>query len=191
MESKVAPKATVGDWEGSLGKPAPVCEQCQQAFAPQSTFVNRLYFEGGRPLRRVVCESCHAQEHPAPFAFWRSKVSGPESGKPRPLDLAFLIELFQRLHAETESGTGSHDEIRYIVTLLLLRKRVLVQLGQEKEGEGDEARELLLTRFAREKEGETFRTPIPDLTAERMEAIRDDLGRIFNLEEKKGADGAS
>ncbi|HGY90800.1 MAG TPA: hypothetical protein ENK43_06480 [Planctomycetes bacterium] len=177
VEKKVAKSS---DWESSLGRPEPVCTACGAAFEPGSEFINQMFIVEGRPERRVYCLACHEQVTEEPFAFWRSKVPMPEAGKPRPLDLEFLAELFRRLHGDQVDP--SHDEVRYIVTLLLIRKKVLVQEGNDEEGEGDAKCEIMLTRFAKEKEGPIYRTPVPLITAERMDVIRDDLGRIFNLQ---------
>ncbi|MCA9319534.1 MAG: hypothetical protein KDB53_02305 [Planctomycetes bacterium] len=181
MEPKVV-KPIAGDWESALGKPAPRCDACETGFEPGTSFVNSLDLVEGRLVRHVLCDACDAQATPSPFAFWRSRVAIPDANRPRPLDLNFLIELFQRLHGDQVDPTNT--EVRYIVALLLLRKKVLTQVRLEALEAGETIHEVLVTRFTREKEGPEFRTDVPELTAEKMESIRDDLGRIFNLEDQ-------
>ncbi len=178
MEPKVS-KAV--DWELALKKPGTTCCVTGVTFEVGDDYVSFIRYddEEGWGRADISPEAFDALEE-KPFAYWRAKVAAPEAKKARPLDLNFLTEFFVRL--QDQKDATEHREVGYIVTLLLVRKKVLKQLGLVVE---DEA-EFLEVRFTKEKEGPTYRVPVPEINAEKMEIIRDDLGRIFNLD-----DGAS
>ena len=175
-QAKIGGKA-VGDWESSLGKPGSVCEDCAKPFEVGDSFVSVLAFQETGLARREVCVSCFEKAETQAFAFWRSRVLAPDAKKRRPLDLNFLVEFFNRLL--TGGGEPDQVEVGYIVALLLVRKKVLEQLRTETD---DDEREFMIVRFkSKEEELPEHRIFVPDLTPERMEIIRDDLARIFNL----------
>ena len=123
------------------------------------------------------------------FAFWRYRVQADEdANKPRPLDVNFLADFFRRLQSNPTAGPR---EVAYIVALLLVRKTVLLLEGSEpiepaplEEGAEPDPlapKENLLVRFAKEEDATTLKVAVPELSEDKMDAIRDDLGRIFNL----------
>lgn len=180
METLVEPKiAKAIDWEYALKKPGTVCCVSGKEFVAGDDYVSFLRYDAEEGWGRAdISPECFEELDPRPFAYWRARVPQPEAKKARPLDLNFLTEFFVRLQDQKEGS--EHQEVGYIVTLLLVRKKVLVQLGLAVEDEN----EFLEVRFTKEKDGSVYRVPVPEITAEKMEIIRDDLGRIFNLEEK-------
>jgi hypothetical protein len=107
------------------------------------------------------------------FSYWKWRRSdNNERSGPRKLDLAFLSDFFKRLDQANDEHS---DRVRWIVALLLLRKRILEIV----ERANNEGREQLLLRFR--KSEDTYRVTDPVLTEEAMASIEGDLGRIFNL----------
>ena len=165
---------TTGSWD-RVGKPATVCEGCEKAFSELDDFYSLLFLTAEGLSRKEVCPDCHDQTAPDAFAFWKSSVQALDTNRPRPLDVNFLIDFFQRLteHVDDERQL----QICYIVALILIRKKTLVQLPS---GQG-ESGEILRVRVKKDENETVHEIPVPELTAEKMEIIRDDLGRIFNL----------
>ncbi|MCB9831911.1 MAG: hypothetical protein H6807_05500 [Planctomycetes bacterium] len=170
------------DWEHTLKKPEATCAATGRVFEPGDEYVSFLAYEPelGWQRREVAPEVFEALED-KPFAFWRHRVPMPEAKKQRPLDLNFLTEFFKRLQENREGP--DHREVGYIVTLLLVRKKVLSQVGMASEN----GEEYLEVRFAKDKDGKVHRVLVPEIDGDKMEMIRDDLGRIFNLEDGAAA----
>ncbi len=179
MEPKITKSI---DWEYALKKPGSHCCISGRAFKPGDDYVSFLRYDPEEGWGRAdIAPECFDQLDPRPFAYWRARVAEAEDKKVRPLDLNFLTEFFMRLQDQKDST--EHQEVGYIVTLLLVRKKVLAQVGLVTE----EDTEWLEVRFAREKNGKVYRVLVPEITAEKMEIIRDDLGRIFNLGDDQSA----
>lgn len=175
MEPKVTKSI---DWEYALKKPGATCCVSGRKFEIGDEYVSFIAYDAESGWQRADMDpDCFEALDDKPFAYWRARISEPEAKKARPLDLNFLTEFFVRL--QEQKNENEHMEVGYIVTLLLVRKKVLKQLGMIVE---DEA-EFLEVRFTKEKDGKTYKVPVPEINAKKMDIIRDDLGRIFNLDD--------
>ncbi|MEZ6196026.1 MAG: hypothetical protein R3F20_09930 [Planctomycetota bacterium] len=162
------------DWEGALGKPGQSCCLTGRVFGEGDEYVSALEATDEGLQRRDYDPDHFEEGRPEVFAFWRHRVAHDDEDKPRPLDINFLADFFRRLQA---NPGGDQREVAYIVSLLLIRKKILALEGNA----SDEAGEYMTVRFQKDEDAEPLRVDVPELTEEKMEAIRDDLGRIFNL----------
>jgi hypothetical protein len=108
---------------------------------------------------------------PGAIAFWRSRVPRSAPGKgPQPLDDAVLVQFFERLaDAEQESSRN----FRYILTLLLLRKKILKLTDTVTDGD----REILIVR--KTATGDEYRVLNPGLTGTQLMALEADVEKIL------------
>ena len=143
MEQKIA--KTI-DWEYALKKPGKECCVSGRSFEPGDDYVSFIRYDEEEGWGRAdISPECFEELDPKPFAYWRAKVQKPEAKKTRPLDLNFLTEFFVCLQEQKDQE--EHAEVGYIVTLLLVRKKVLTQLGLSVEDD----KELLEVRFNQRK----------------------------------------
>lgn len=170
------------EWDRIVRRPHPVCAVTGEEFGPSDEIVTVLVFGEGRLERRDVRADAFDRFEGPVYSFWRWKRSDQgERNVNRKLDLGFLSEFFKRLDRETDEHSA---RVRWIVALLLLRKRVL-EIADRKARNGPE--ELLL-RF---RGGEdVYRVVDPGLDGESVAAIESDLGRIFNLDPGSGQPSA-
>ncbi|MAC18351.1 MAG: hypothetical protein CMJ23_01505 [Phycisphaerae bacterium] len=110
------------------------------------------------------------------LCWWRTEV--PEAGGRRNLfvDDETLVDLFARLEEESDPG---RQAFRFVLGLILLRRRRLRMIGRDREGDDD------IWRFKRVGGGED--APIwsvtdPRLAEEDAEAIADQLSTILSDE---------
>ena len=75
------------------------------------------------------------------YGHWRAKMEPPDSKKRPFIDDAALMDLFEQLAEATEPGRLS---FRYLLALMLVRKRLLKYEGTQREG----GRSLMLVRLA-------------------------------------------
>lgn len=154
-----------------------------------------LSIQGDRLERLDLCHACWPTEpvaEGAQRAWWRAR---------RPLnhkrglsvDLEGLESLF---HALADSRSERLLELRYVLALLLLRKRrlFLVRATVKALAPGSDARgEFLVVRRPRRKE-EEFLVQVFDFAPGRIEALRGDLERLFEgigLEELAAGESAA
>lgn len=162
------------EWEKSLKRAEDLCVGCQVRFGPGSDVVTGLFLRESGFVREDRCPECHGRLGEPPWSFWKHRRAQGQKTGPRRLDLGFLTDFFKRL-----DGKDEHKEtprIRYIVALLLLRRRILEEVKRfELEG-----KEVLIVRLKREEREYEVKDPGLDATA--MMSIEEDLARIFNLE---------
>jgi hypothetical protein len=91
------------------------------------------------PFARVdFCEKCWAEgKRPVSpltmFSFWKTTVPSPEQKKKLLVDDAVLVDVFTRMEGKTEP---SEIRFRFVLALILMRKRLLKYEGME-EGSGE------------------------------------------------------
>ena len=138
-------------------------------------------------VRRDLCAPCFreraAVEDGGHLVFW--KVHRPEKQGPV-LDLASLRRLFDVLGEEQpEDRREVAAELRYLVALLLLRKRMLKLVDPRSEEE--EAADLLVVDP--KVEGmEPVALHGPEMTSERLESLKAELIAVLDGGEAAGAE---
>ncbi len=163
------------EWERIVRAGEDACVGCGSRFQPDQEIVTGLDFDAGAFHRADRCAACFTALPAPPFSYWRHRRSRGERAGPRRLDLGFLTEFFKRLDAKAEDPASA--KVRWIVGLLLLRKRVLEEIGREQR----ELIEVIRVRLKREER--EFLLVDPNLDAAAIASIEDDLARIFNLDE--------
>jgi hypothetical protein len=110
-------------------------------------------------------------------AFWQTTMPKSEQKKKLFVDDEVLCQLFERLADVQEPAKLN---FRFVLGLILMRKRMLVYETTRHEGEGDADRELWTVRF----KGREDRLDLlnPRLTEEQVGEVSQQLGEILNEE---------
>jgi len=110
------------DWE--IKSRAHVCARTGREFVPGEIFYTLLVREGDGFGREDLCEEAweSRNENIQPFSFWRSKYEPPAPRAAEPLPRDDAEGLLRRLVAE---NAPAYKNVRYILALMLERKRVL------------------------------------------------------------------
>ena len=140
------------------------CTATNRPFADGET-VYTLLFQERKALRRDdLCEEAWQQRDPAaaPFSFWRFKFE-LNPPPPEPLAKNTAESLLRRYMGEEHA---EHANLRYILALMLERKRILKPVEQE----GPSADGQLIYLHA--KTGEVFIIPDPKLRLDQVEAVQ-------------------
>ena len=163
---------------GQVRKVGAVCAETGKELVAGDEFVSLLRFGDEGIERTDLCDRSLARlgstatTSPTGARTWRLLTvanRAPSISTSSPSSSA-------RLQAEGEPV--EQREVAYIVTLLLVRRKILTIIRTEDE-EGEQ--EFMILRFTKSEEDEEFRVSVPELSEEKMEAIRDDLSRIFNI----------
>jgi hypothetical protein len=156
------------------------CSACESGFADGERHVSMLTIGGEEISRRDMCVGCWEKRGPAGdlfFWFTRQRVDR----RRLQLDLATLERLFLQLEGRAEPKVR---ELRYILCLLLMRKRRLKLVRVSRDAEG----ESLIVRRPRRTEACTVW--VFDFTPERVDELRRELIQIFEGSERVPLAGA-
>lgn len=173
-----------GDWR--IAENLNRCSSCENPFAIGDAFFSEIRWVapespgGAEPLplgihRVDFCEGCwpanlKAQEQKP--IFWRTHRRSSKKDD-HVVDLGSLQTLFVGLLEDTRSEV---EALRYVVGLMLMRKKILKQVRLGGMSRGD-----LVFRDPRDENGQkTLRIPTPDLTEERLTQLKDQLGQILS-----------
>jgi len=106
-----------------------------------------------------------------PFSFWRSKFEPPPPPSPEPLGKQTAEDL---LRLYMQEGDSQHASARYILALMLERKRLLKQVEARK---GEKGERILIYEHA--KTGEVFVVPEPELHLDQIEKVQMEVSSLL------------
>jgi len=105
-----------------------------------------------------------------PYSFWRSKFEPPAPAPPEALAKETAEDLLRRYMTENDEG---HANARYILALMLERKRLLKQIEAKEDIHG---RTLV---YEHVKTGEVFIVPDPGLRMDQIEAVQNEVAALL------------
>jgi hypothetical protein len=171
-----------------ISRPSGHCAKTGEAIQPGQTFVAVLVespehdhllradvspgaWEGGfRPDGRV-------------FGFWRAVMPDPSAPKKILLEEGELADIFAQL---VEAGDDANAAFRFVLALVLIRKRVLIYEGTTRDRSGKP--EAMLVRWARSagRGEETLTVPDPGMDESAVDEVLEQIGSIMAQEQAGG-----
>ena len=112
--------------------------------------------------RRDYCEACPVPDEPPAVAAWRTRRPMPVEKKARVFDRATVYQFFERL---VEPETPEQRQLRFVLALLLWRKKVLKLKGSDAGPEGE------VWHFVATGNTATFEVVRPDLGEDELERL--------------------
>ena len=164
------------DW--NIAKSQYRCTNCDREFAEEDPYYSVLFDTGAGFERKDFCPRCWAapdnQDRDRTFSFWKTEV--PRADRPKKIfvDDAVIFDFFERL--APEEGQSLKRNFRYILALMLMRKKILKFNDVVREND----KEYLVLRRSRTKE--EHRVLNPELTDEQMEQVKNELKQILETE---------
>ncbi len=158
------------EWE--IKRRADTCTRTGREFEDGETFYTLLYLEKEGFRREDLCEEAWngRNDNIQPFSFWRSTFELPPPPEPEMLEKATAEDLLRRYMEENDPG---HENARYILALMLERKRLLKPV-ERKEANG---RVLLVYEHA--KTGEVFVVPDPNLRLDQLAEVQTQVAELL------------
>jgi hypothetical protein len=159
------------DWNIRLR--AEACDATAKPFTEGETFYTALYREGEGFLRKDLCEEAWAAlaadpEAPAPFSSWRSKFEPPAPPPPEPLPRDDAEGMLRRL---LESNDPAHTNTRYLLAVMLERKRILRPQPSDDKG---------ILVYERAGTGETFLIADPNLSLSDLARVQEEVSALLS-----------
>jgi hypothetical protein len=150
------------------------CAASGQPFEEGEFFYTLLFDEKDGFRREDVSEAAFKErsaEAPAPYSFWRSKYEAPPAVAPEALGKQTAEDLLRRYMADQSPQNAN---ARYILALMLERKRLLKEIETKYEEEGG-----LLRIYEHVKTGEVFLIPDPQLRLDQVAGVQADIASML------------
>jgi hypothetical protein len=162
------------DWtiQGRSGQ----CAATGREFADGEFFYTLLFRERGGGYRREdLCEEAWRERQGdagagAPYSFWRTKYEAAPPAAPETLGRETAEDLLRGYMSQRDEG---HANARYILALMLERKRVLKQVEAREDVHG---RTLI---YEHVKTGEVFVIPDPGLRLDQIENVQNEVAALL------------
>ena len=144
------------------------CARTHEAFENGATIYTLLFRDRVGFKREDISETAWQQikESVAPFSFWKSKFQAPAPAAPEAMPKESVEELLRRLVSE---DLPEHMNARYVLAILLERKRTLKQVDVRETAED----KILI--YEHTKTGEAFLIPDPRLRLDQLEAVQQEI----------------
>ncbi len=162
--------------EWKFAKPACSCCQCSGALGTAGYFSALLQNPEGLQ-RQDFCAACFQDKRPPEvFYFWKAapRQADESTRTQRPVvDVEYVLEFFKRLDGE---NTPQNIAFRYILALMLTRKKLLVFEGKKKAQNGQDVQ-----IFREKRGGQSHQVAEPALSEEEIGAVSAELGVLLGL----------
>ena len=155
------------------------CAQTDRALEPGDECYSVLEVVGADVIRKDFCSAAWKGAPEAAFGWWKSRVPEPTAKKIKLAPNDVLLELFERL-----ADRSDQQDLRYVLALLLVRRRVLrVDVahehvdGESPEALNDHAAETM-TLYCPKRET-SFEVAVAMPSGERIDEIQQQLSDLL------------
>jgi hypothetical protein len=145
------------------------CSVTERELAGGEECYSVLFSEGGQVVRRDYSAAAWQGPPEDCLGWWKSTVVDPSAGRPQWAPNEVMLDYFERLLADP-----SAEDARYVLALLLVRRRIARVERTEKDETGREQ----LVIFCPRNETE-YRVPEALPTPERAAAIQEQLSELL------------
>jgi hypothetical protein len=150
------------------------CAKTGRELAPGEVFFSVLEVRGAEVVRSDYCQEAWEGPPEGILGWWKSHMPDPSARRPTWAPNDVMLDLFEDLADQP----GSED-LRYVLALLLVRRRVLRMEETERD---DEGRTILVTYCARREMTYKVIEATPD--AARTAEIQETLSRLLFADAK-------
>ncbi|MFC1582031.1 hypothetical protein ACFL4W_00695 [Planctomycetota bacterium] len=155
-----------------------VCGVCARSFEEEESFISNVTESEIGMARRDYCETCWEKvDQTDTFYYWKT-VFRPVKNRNVFVDNETLMNFFIRLE---EEDSNTKKNFRYLLSLILLRKRLLVFKDVFKEGD----REYMIMR---DKTDQEFRVLNPGMDKETIETVKGQMLAVLRENVFEGDD---
>ena len=160
---------------------ASICTGCRQAFADKQVYHTLLALTPAGYDRRDLCSTCQpTAERTGVLSYWQGEFKMPPPLPPEPIQKENAETLLRKL---VESTDPSHAPARYILAVMLERKRLLKHRDTVTDAQGNE---LLIYEHA--QSGESFTVPDPHLRLDQLAEVQEHVAELLAPGKKLAAE---
>jgi len=163
--------------EYDIGKPAGRCAQCDRQLQAGEAFVATIKETPESLAREDFCTGCWAawpRGDSDVLALWRSRVPTEKEKKRLLVDDEVIVSFFERLEVTDEPAKIN---FRFILALVLMRRKLLVYDRMRKEPDG---RDVWLLHFKGDER--THEVIDPHMDDEKIAEVSQQLNQIMEVD---------
>ena len=149
------------------------CAATERELSPGEVYYSALLAEGAGVERRDYSREGWNGPPDGTVAWWKSRIPDRATKRKRWAPNEVMLRFYEELDQRGDD-LQSHDDMRYVLGLLLVRRRVLRQEESERDEDGNEV--LVLYSPRRET---TYKLPTAIPHGERINEIQDKLARLL------------
>jgi len=163
----------------NIRKTSGQCSLCDKRLDPGTEFTATVTEEFEELVRRDFCDDCRARlddiDGGAVLCVWRTVVPQPEERKKLLVSDGLLVNLFERLG---EADDPAKMKFRYVLALILMRKKLLIYDRMDKD---DEDREVWSMHFRSADDADNNKHLVidPKLTEDQIAEVSMNLSEIM------------
>ena len=165
--------------EYSISKTSGVCNSCGNVAGPGQELMATVREAGEELQRQDFCMPCWQaaprDQDKAILAIWHTQVPLPQEKKKLFVDDELIISFFERLHDSDEDALKV--SFRFVLALVLMRKKLLVYDGMEKLADG---RDVWKMHFKGKDRHE--KVIDPHLDEQKIAQVSESLGQVLEGE---------
>ena len=149
------------------------CAATERELSPGELYYSALVDKGADVERYDYSKEGWKGPPENTVAWWKSRIPDRAAKKKRWAPNEVMLRFFEELD-QRKDGPQSQDDMRYVLGLLLVRRRVLRQEESERDADGNE----ILVLYSPRRET-TYRLPAVEPREDRVNAIQDELARLL------------
>jgi len=151
------------------------CSATNKSFVEDEVFYTLLFDETTGYRREDLSEEAfkaRPADAPQPFSFWRTKYTPPPPVAPEALGKQTAEDLLRAYMAEQ---SPQHASARYLLAVMLERKRILKEIEVKRGDDGNRVR-----IYERSGTGEVFVVPDPELKLDELQSVQEELSALLS-----------
>jgi hypothetical protein len=158
------------DWD--IQPRGSACTACRKAFADNEAYHTLLSLTGEGYLRRDLCGACFTgTARDGVISYWQGEYRPPPPPAPEPIQKQTAETLLKSLCA---SNDPTQSGARYILAVMLERKRILLHRDTVRQGDGSE-----LLVYEHKATGESYTLPDPHLRLDQLEDVQRQVSELL------------
>jgi len=173
------------DW--NIQKRSDLCCECDAVFVAKAPYHTVLSFGARGYQRKDLCSTCWnasggsvIREKAGVFSYWQGIYEPPAAPPPDRLPCADAETIFRAI---MNRRNPEEDEARYILAVMLERKRILKHRETKSAGEVSsdqmENRKKVLV-YENQQTGEVFMVPDPELRLDRLDEVQKRVAEMLS-----------
>lgn len=148
------------------------CAATDRELQPGETFYSVLRAEGAEVVRSDYCEDAWQGPPEDALGWWKSQMPTPTTKKMHWAPNDVMLHYFEQLENQPDK-----QDARYVLTLLMIRRRVVQLEDTEKDDAGGET----LVVYCPRNENE-YRVSVVPPTQERVNEIQEELAKLLSAD---------
>jgi hypothetical protein len=145
------------------------CFASERELRPGETYYSALVQQGADIERRDYAADAWTEPPEGTIGWWKSQMPGAGTKKMHWAPNDVMLHYFEQLADVTEK-----QDVRYVLALLMIRRRVVRQEAEETDEQGREVLVLFCPRNEQE-----YRTVVAMPAAERVQEIQNELAQLL------------